>query len=106
MASEAGSSNSQSDVISTRKVSNVWKYFTKTADKKKAICSICKKVLAYSGGTTNLCEHLSAQHLLQNFSAGSGKTTTGNKTITSLDGIVKSLKCTEAHAKGITDRVS
>ena len=106
MASEGGSSNLLSDIFSTHKVSDVWKYFTKMADKKKAICSICKKALAYSGGTRNLCEHLSSQHSLQNFSAGSGKTTTGNKTITSLDGFVKCSKCAEAHAKGITDRVS
>ena len=106
MALEAGSSNSQSDVFSTHKVSGVWKYFTKMADKKKAICSICKKALAYSGGTRNLREHLSSQHSLRNFSAGSGKASTGNKTITSLDGFVKSSKCTEARAKGITDRVS
>ena len=98
MASEAGSSNLQSDVFSTHKVSDVWKCFTKMADKKKAIRSICKKALVYSGGTRNLCEHLSSQHSLQNFSAGGGKTTTGKKMITSLDGFVKSSKCTEACA--------
>ena len=106
MASEAGSSNSQSDVFSTHKVLDIWKYFTKMADKKKAICSICKKALAYSGSTRNLREHLSSRHSLQNFSAGSCKTTTGNKAITSLDGFVKSSKCTEARAKEITHRVS
>ena len=105
MASKASPSNSQSDIFTTRKVSDVWKYFTKTANKKKAICSICKKALAYSGGTTNLRDHLSSQHSLHNFSAGSGKTTTGSKMIT-LDGFVKSSKCTEARAKRITDRVS
>ena len=36
-------SNSQSDVSSIRKISDVWKYFTKTPDKKKVICSICHK---------------------------------------------------------------
>lgn len=47
------------DGYSGHKISDVWKYFTKTTDKKRAICSICQKDLAYSGETTNLCEHLS-----------------------------------------------
>ena len=54
MASGLDCSDSQSDVSSIRKISDVWKYFTKTPDKKKAICSICHRELAYSGGTTNL----------------------------------------------------
>ena len=92
-----------SDVYSNRKISDVWKYFTKTPDKKKAICSICHKELAYSGGTTNLRDHVSSKHPLQYFPAG--KTATGSKT-TTLDGFVRPSKCSEARAKGITDRVS
>ena len=88
---------------SNRKISDVWKYFTKTPDKKKAICSICHKELAYSGGTTNLRDHVSSKHPLQYFPAG--KTATGSKT-TTLDGFVRPSKCSEARAKGITDRVS
>ena len=72
-------------------------------DKKKAICSICHKELAYSGGTTNLRDHISLKHPLQYFPAG--KTATGGKTA-SLDGFVRPSKCSEARAKGITDRVS
>ena len=74
-------------------------------DKKKAICSICQKVLAYSGGTLNLCEYLSSKHSLQYFSACSDMPTTGSK-MKRLDGFVQPFKCTEARAKGITDRVS
>ena len=104
MASSTGSSGSSSsshDV--SRKISDVWKYFTKTSDKKKAICSICHKELAYSGGTTNLRDHVSSKHPLQYFPAGN--TATGGKTA-SLDGFVRPSKCSEARAKGITDRVS
>ena len=61
--SSVSSTSSQSDV--SRKISDVWKCFTKTPDKKKAICSICHKELAYSGGTTNLCDHVSSKHPLQ-----------------------------------------
>ena len=31
------------DSPSSRTVSDVWKYFTKTSDKQKAVCSICQK---------------------------------------------------------------
>ena len=62
-------------------------------------------MLAYSGGTLNLCEHLSSKHSLQYFSAGSDMTTTGSK-MKRLDGFVQPSKCTEVRAKGITDRVS
>ena len=74
-------------------------------DKKKAICSICQKALAYSGSTLNLHKHLSSKHLLQYFSAGSDTTITGSKMKT-LDGFVKPSKCMKTRAKGITDRVS
>ena len=97
----SGSSSSSHDV--SRKISDVWKYFTKTPDKKKAICSICHKELAYSGGTTNLHDHVSSKHPLQYFPAG--KAATGSKTA-SLDGFVRPSKCSKACAKGITDRVS
>ena len=86
MASGLDCSDSRSDVSSIRKISDVWKYFTKTPDKKKAICSICHKELAYSGGTTNLRDHLSSKHPLQYFPAS--KTPAGSKT-TTLDGFVR-----------------
>ena len=88
MASGLDCSDSRSDVpvSSIRKISDVWKYFTKTPDKKKAICSICHKELAYSGGTTNLRDHVSSKRPLQYFPAS--KTPTGSKT-TTLYGFVR-----------------
>ena len=105
MASITGSSvslnSSQSDV--SPKNLDVWKYFTKTPDKKKAICSICHKELAYSGSTTNLCDHVSSKHPLQYIPAG--KMAAGRKT-ESLSGFVRPSKCSNAHTKSITNRVS
>ena len=89
------------DEYSARKVSDVWKYFTKTPDRKKAVCSLCDREFAYSGGTTNLRDHLSAKHSLQ-YSTASKPTTER----TTLDDFVKRTKCSEARAKNITERVS
>ena len=50
------------DSSSSRKVSDVWQYFTKTSDKQKALCSICQKELAYSGRATKLRDHLLSKH--------------------------------------------
>lgn len=44
-----------------RKSSWVWKHCT-IIDKESAICNVCKKVLARSGGTKGLSGHLSAIH--------------------------------------------
>ena len=105
MALEVASSNSRSDFFSTHKVPDAWKHFTKMQDKKKAICSIYRKVLEYSGGTTNLHKYLSSKSLLQYFSTGNDKKTTKSKMKT-LDGFVTPSKCTETYAKEITDLVS
>ena len=99
--SSVSSTSLQSDV--SQKISDVWKCFTKTPDKKKAICSICHKELAYSGGTTNLRDHVSSKHPLQYIPAG--KMATASKT-ESLSGFVRPSKCSDARAKNITDRVS
>ena len=46
--------------------SDVWKWITKIPEKNNRVqCNICSKELAYSGGTTNLCEHLVSKHSLQ-----------------------------------------
>ena len=45
--------------------SDVWKYFDKSADGKKAECKLCSKVLAYHGRTSNLRSHLQGQHPLK-----------------------------------------
>ena len=75
----------------------------KTPDKKKAICSICHKELAYSGGTTNLRDHVSSKQPLQYVPPG--KLATESK-IESLSGFVRPSKCSDARARSITDRVS
>ena len=103
MASGLDCSDSQSDVSSIRNISDVWKYFTKTPDKKKTICSICHKELAYSGGTTNLRDYMSSKYPLQYFPAS--EIPTGSKP-TTLDGFVRVSKCSEARAKSITEWVS
>ena len=66
MASGLDFSDSRSDVSSIRKISDVWKYFTKAPEKKKVISSICHKELAYSGGTTNLRDRTYATACPQN----------------------------------------
>ena len=51
--------------------SHVWKHFAfevkvvdgkKCTNKKRAICKLCKSDFVYSGGTTNLSNHLRAKH--------------------------------------------
>ncbi|KAK1878038.1 putative AC9 transposase [Dissostichus eleginoides] len=42
------------------KTSAVWDHFKLDDDKKKAVCQICDKKLAYHGGTTTLKSHLNA----------------------------------------------
>ena len=44
-----------------RKVSEVWEFFKKT-DSSEVICNLCEKKLSYSGGTTNLRDHLTRAH--------------------------------------------
>ena len=82
--SSISSNGLQSDV--SRKILNVWKYFTKTPDKNKSIYSICHRELAYSGGTTNLRDYIFSKHPLQYVPAG--KMATGSKT-ESLSGFVR-----------------
>jgi len=84
-----------------KRVSDVWKHFVKSADRKKAVCTICDK-LSYLGGTTNLRDHLEAKHALQY--CATNKPTTGHTT--TMDEFVRHTKCSEACAKNITDRVS
>ena len=42
--------------------SDVWKYFTKCASRKKALCQLCNKEYAYLGAASNLCVHLQHYH--------------------------------------------
>ena len=45
--------------------SDMWKYFNKSADGKKAECKLCLKVLVYHGKNSNLRAHLQGQHPLK-----------------------------------------
>ena len=98
ISTSSSSIGSQTDV--SQKISDVWKYFTKTPDKKKAIFSICHKELAYSGGTTNLRDLVSSKHPLQYVPLG--KLATESKT-KSLSEFVRPSKCSDARARSITD---
>lgn len=42
--------------------SHGWKYFTRSNDKKTAKCNLCNKEYAYTGGSTNLSNHLKMKH--------------------------------------------
>ena len=49
---QSPSPGSSSDIATTRKkVSDVWTWFTKLKEEKKAQCCLCDKKLAYHGGT-------------------------------------------------------
>jgi len=80
-----------------KRVSDVWKHFIKSADRKKAVCTICDKELSYLGGTTNLRDHLEAKHALQY--CATSKPTTGRTT--TMDEFVRRTKYSEARAKNI-----
>ena len=71
--------------------------------KRLFVLFVRKNYVAYSGGTMNLCDHLTLKHTLQYFPTS--RATTGSKT-TTLDGFLKSSKCSESCAKSIMDRVS
>ena len=61
MASVCGSSNLSADSSASHK-SDVWQYFTKGKERKKAKCQLCSKELVFHSGTTNLREHLMNRH--------------------------------------------
>ena len=61
MASVSGKSTLSADSSASHK-SDVWQYFTKDKERKKAKCQLCSKELAFHGGTTNLREHLMNRH--------------------------------------------
>ena len=42
--------------------SDVWKYISKDSRSASATCTLCEKVLAYRGGTSNLRDHLLCSH--------------------------------------------
>ena len=69
-------------------------------------CNICSKELAYSGGTTNLREHLVSKHPLQ-YQPALKSTCSAGSTLTqaTLLSFTKATCCSEAQAKEITERI-
>ena len=59
----------QSTSEATRKIrkykSQVWRFFKKK-NAKSVTCTLCKKTLAYHGGTTSMLQHLSRKHPAEN----------------------------------------
>jgi hypothetical protein len=55
--------------------SDVWKYFTRSLDKKTAKCNLCNTDFTYCGGTTNLRNHLKAKHPVSENSEAKKQTT-------------------------------
>ena len=43
-------------------VSSVWKYFKRTNDGKQVKCSLCSTELTYTGGTSNMLNHVRGRH--------------------------------------------
>lgn len=56
------------------KISDVWNYFTRSADKKFAKCVNCQKEYKTSGNTSNLRDHLKRFHPNLNTNAASSDT--------------------------------
>lgn len=55
-----------SNVNTSAKKSEIWKYFALSDDKKKTKCTLCSVALAYSGGTSSMRNHLKHVHKKSN----------------------------------------
>ena len=73
--------------------SDVWKYISKDSSSASATCTLCEKVLAYRGGTSNLRDHLLHSHPREYHHEDKQQST--------LDSIVK--KCSDARAQVISE---
>ena len=86
--------------------SDVWTWFEKLPKKKNRVkCKICTKGIAYSGGTTNLREHLVAKHPLQ-YKGQPSSSKSSPKQQGTLLSFTRPTRCSEPRAKEITDRIS
>ena len=94
-AGSSGSGASCSD-SGSRSRSDVWKFFEKKKEIKKAKCTLRGKELAFHGGTSNLREHLLKVHPLLYQKPQRGD----------IDTFFKPKQCSEARAKEITERVA
>ena len=84
-----------------RKVSDVWNYFVKKKEEKKAQCKICGKQLAYHGGTSNLRDHLTNIHPVKYQGCSSTSTSIEGP----MDRMFKTKCCSNARSKEITDKI-
>ena len=73
--------------------SDVWKYISKDSSSASATCTLCEKVLAYRGGTSNLWDHLLRSYPREYHHKDKQQST--------LNSIVK--KCSDARAKVISE---
>ena len=78
--------------------SDVWKWFNKCSDTSKVECTLCKKIIAYRRGTTNLRNHLLSKHPLTYKPVSAGTQTT-------IDTVIKHQYCSQPKAEEITQRI-
>ena len=81
--------------------SDVWQYFTKDKERKKAKCLLCSKELAFHSGTTNLREHLMNRHSGSYKGDGTKKEKQGT-----LQAFARPKRYFEARTKEITDCIA
>jgi hypothetical protein len=53
----------------TPPTSKVWKFFKRCNDLKTVKCQLCEVELTYTGGTTNMLNHIRLKHSVQDESA-------------------------------------
>ena len=96
--SSSSPGSSGSTFSSRRPSSDVWKYFVKLKEARKAECKLCLKKLAYHRGTSNLCEHLLKVHPLNYQTPSSAHQL-------SINNCLKLKLCSQARAKAITEKI-
>ena len=77
--------------------SDVWSYFTKCTNGKKALCQLCNKEYAYHGTTSNLRDHL--QHYYKD--KYKPKVVSNGSNQSNMDSFVSRVKCPPTRAKRI-----
>ena len=95
---EAGSSCSRGPPKKKPR-SDVWEHYKIVEGQKKVLCMLCnpRKEISYHGGTGNLRDHLTSQHLSV-YKSDKAKQT-------SLLEFSKRFRCSEARTKEITDLI-
>ena len=86
-----------------KKVSDVWNYFVKKKEEKKAQCKLCGKQLAYHGGTSNLRDHLTNIHPVKYQPQGCSSMSKSKEG--PMDRMFKTKCCSNTRSKEITDKI-